>query len=261
MAYPDPDLIQPRSWRRFVRAVKANVPVMPNVAQTRFEERREAVGRGASIVGAAADGLGPGLPAPVAVGVSVATAGDAEAVADTAVDTGIGAAVARFAGSGASAVAGGVVMTLRGGHQSLSRSFATRQYLLQFTGYTTTLGRMSVDAMRRPERRATPPTPPIPQYIRETGDMYSRGNQEAFLQGYRKALEVIATADTLGPADRTAWYPSKECLVYLGAHSGLTGARGDNMRQIRVTSENIIVRHILGVNLQRQRQQLRDWNR
>ena len=250
----------PEHWGRFVSLVRSRAPAFPMGTETQLERDRAAAGQAFGAVSALLDGLGDTVPGAVGLGVSAAstatTSNDAADVANSVLDTGVSMAAGSFSPQ-AGFLVGGLIMLMRGTHQSLARSDAMVTYLLSTGGYVNTLGRLTVKAMRENRRYVTPPTPMIPDYIRRQGDLFSSWRQRAFANGCNRANGIIRTMDELRPTEGD--YYSKRCLIHVGIATGFTGQHEEDNWRMRQRAEAIYIQNFLGADLRRQREQLRRW--
>lgn len=243
----------PPQWTTFIQLVKQNMPLLPQMSQTRIDEGRGTIGKALGVMTTLLDGAGIALPPNVGELISAGTAGS---LADFAQSNAEGAVLSRVAGG---TIIGGGLETLRGGNQALQRSHETLTYVLGMTGYITTLGRMCLTAISE-NRHDTPfPTPLIPADMTQRGDLFTQGRREMYRNGANRAWQVITELDNVRPADPTADHYSKGCLAHIAIATGHTNVPENGSRLMRQQCESKIAREILNNDLQSQRERLRRW--
>lgn len=209
------------------------------------------------MVSALADGLGASVPGPVGSAVGLATSSSADQAASGLVDTGLSSGAAHLLGSAAGPYVGGLIMLVRGFHQSLDRGDQMSTYLLGISGFTTTLARATVGAMRDELPYVAPPMPRVPQYIERMGDLFSASRRHWFEDGYARAARVLREMDEERPTSGD--HHSKRCLIHLGMQTNQTARFAQDDWRIRQLVEEILFTRILHIDLNRQREQLRRW--
>ena len=247
----------PDHWDRFLRLIRHHAPRMPAVGSTRRERDLRTAGTTATVVSAAADGLGAAIPGAVGIAAGVATSSSADQAVNGLADTGLSAGAAHVLGAEAGPIVGGLIMLVRGLHQSLDRGDQMKTYLLGISGFTTTLARATVGAMRDSTRYVNPPMPRVPQYIERTGALFSASRRRWFEDGYERVARVLRVMDEVRPT-RGDHY-SKQCLIHLGMQTNQTAQRAENDWRLRQRVEEIILTRLLRIDLNRQREQLRRW--
>jgi hypothetical protein len=151
----------------------------------------------------------------------------------------------------------GLLMILRGSHASLERSDAMTQYLLDLSGYLTTLVRSAQRARAGGSEAAViPPLPMVPAFVEETGSLYSRFNRDAYLAGYARVGGLLRRMDedSFPPGDP----PSRQCLRHLAEQAGIPGSR-DLMLVARDRAEDYIARRMLQIDRRALAERLRRW--
>jgi hypothetical protein len=254
------DAQPPEHWARFSSLVRGQAPRFPMERMSQVAQDRAAAGRAFGAVSAMLDGIGGAVPGPVGLGVGVAgtavSAGGAEDVANGALDMAASTAAGAFLPE-AGFLVGGLIMLMRGAHQSLARSDAMVTYLLGVGGFVNTLGRLTVSSMRADQHYTTAPQPQVANYIAAQGDLFSSWRRQALLNGYRRAMTVVRSMDEVSPTEGDSY--SKRCLIHVGIATGFTGRYSEDNWRLRQRAETIYIRHFLAVDLTRQRDQLRRW--
>lgn len=160
--------------------------------------------------------------------------------------------------SGGFFVAGGR-MILEGTYQAINRTDESARYLLGTRGVVDTLARLCVSAMQTPDDPHTSmPRPLIPDHVRRTGAIYSNWQRQAYMVGYEIAGSVINEVNTTRPINGDEH--SKQCLIYLGQQTGLTGRFEEDNGRLRSRCEAIIKERILRINLNQQAEELQQWS-
>ncbi len=257
MSFDMTQMPPPDHWDRFVRLIRHNAPRMPAVGNTRRERDLAAAGTTATMVSAAADGLGANVPGALGIATGLATSSSADQAASGLVDTGLSAGAAHVMGAEAGPLIGGFIMLVRGAYQSLDRGDQMLVYLMGISGFSTTLARATVSAMRDPTHYVNPPMPRIPQYIERMGDLYSPGRRRWFEDGYERVARVLRGMDEVRPTQGDHY--SKRCLIHLGMQTNQTAQFAENNWRLRQRVEEIILARLLRIDLNRQREQLRLW--
>lgn len=247
----------PDHWDRFLRLLRSNAPRMPAIGSTRLERDLGAAGTTANVVGAVADGLGADIPGPVGVVAGLATSGSAEEASSGLFDAGLTAGAAHVLGGESGGLVGGFIMIARGFYQSLDRGDQMVSYLLGLSGFTTTLARATVGAMRASTPHTNAPMPRIPQYIERMGDLHSHDRRQWFEAGYERVVRVLRETDTFRPPSGDHY--SKRCLIHIGIQTNQTARFAEDDWRMRQRVEEIILSRILQIDVNRQREQLRLW--
>ncbi|MFT6270310.1 MAG: hypothetical protein ACJAVV_003144 [Alphaproteobacteria bacterium] len=126
----------------FVRLAKENMPVLPSMGETSSTVARRRIRRTLNVVTTLLSAAGVKLLDQL----------------DDLMNVGV---VDSAGASGG--IVGGVVETLRGGHQALDRGQDTLEYVLGICGYVTTLAGMSLTAISAARHDTPYPSPPIPR--------------------------------------------------------------------------------------------------
>lgn len=247
----------PEHWERFVRQVQRRVPPMPETGMSERDRSLTTAGTVATMISAAGDGLGANVPGPVGAAAGVATATSAEGVVNSLFDSAATSVAAATMGAEAGPFVGGFLMLARGTHQSLDRSDQMVAYLLGMAGYTTTLARCAVAALREATPYLRMPMPQVPSYVERTGDLYSDTRRGWFVAGYERAARVVREMDTVRPTSGDHY--SKRCFIHLGMQSNMTGGEFSDAWRIRQRVEQYVFRNMLYIDLDRQREELRRW--
>lgn len=251
----------PDCWPRFVKLVNSTAPTCPlpaarpSAARETRQTGAQALGFGQAFVQAAGGQVHPAIGA--ATGLAGAnSAGD---VANVAVDTGTGAAAGRFLrgveGAGLyGLVLGGVVNLLRGGYQSLVRSDAVRDYLVQFLGYKTTLARTAIATVDRGLPYATMPRPLIPE------DMNLRvclpREREAYRRGAMRVERVIREMDRIRPVHGDHYSAQAFIHLFLVGAGVVTTRAARRDARTRDAIQRYVDTRLLGRSLERERLRL-----
>jgi len=250
----------PEQYQRFVSLIRRAAPRFPVEHESELQHNRGTAGRALNVLMTLLDGLGIEVPTALGAAGGVGTSNSAEDAANSLVDTAITTGAERMLGGGgamAGPFVGGGLMLARGANQSLQRSDAMVHYLLGTGGFTNTLSRLCVLAMREPFPYTRMPTPVVPDYVRRTGDIFSPSRRRSYLAGYNAAAGVIREIDSLRPTSGDCY--SKQCLIHIGLHTGFTGRYAQFNWRLRLASERYIVQHILALNLRERATQLRHW--
>lgn len=247
----------PAHYDRFVSLIRSNAPRFPIESETQLQRDRAAAGQALNALQALADGLNISIPTAVGIAGSAATANSGEDLAHAMIDTAITEGGTAMLGGEAGPFIGGALMLARGTHQSLTRTDAMVRYLLGNAGLTNTLSRLCVAAMRDPVPYTVMPNPPIPDFARRSGDLFSGWRQEAYMAGFNATRRIIQQLDSLRPTSGDHY--SKRCLIHIGIRTGFTGRFRQDDWRVRVRCEQIIIRDILALNLRERAERLRRW--
>lgn len=242
-----------QQYPRFLTTVRQNAPRNPIQPQTRTQETRTQAGRVITMVGALADGIGPGLPggAATSMALGAATANSGPDVANAAFDT----AATTLAGEGGPFV-GGALMIMRGTHQALERNDQMVTYLLGMGAYVNCLARSAMGAVNDPAAYVQLPTPVVPSYVERWGDLFTPWRRQAWNAGYNKVRDVIRVMDNYRPIQGMRY--AKQCFIQLVLDAGHRGGRAEGFR-LRMRIEDNIYNQILATDLRRQANALRQW--
>lgn len=247
----------PEHWDRFVRLVQTRAPTAPITVMSARERALATAGAVTTVVSAGADGAGAGAPPMVGVITGIATSSDADAVIDSLIDAGISEGAAHVLGGEAGPLVGGLIMLVRGTHQALDRTDQMVTYLLGMSGFTNTLARCAIAALREPTPYLRMPMPQVPSWVERTGDLYSGTRREWFIAGYDRARDVVREVDTVHPTSGDHY--SKRCFTHLGMQSNMTGHDARDDWRLRQAVERYLMRTVLGIDLEHQREVLRRW--
>lgn len=247
----------PAQYSRFVSLVRNNAPRFPIESETELQRDRAAAGRALGALQALADGLNVSIPTAVGIAGSAATSNGREDFANAMIDTAITEGGTTMLGAEAGPFIGGALMLARGTYQSLSRTDAMVRYLLGNAGLTNTLARLCVSAMRDSVPYTRMPNPPIPDFARRSGDLFSGRRREAYLSGFESARRIIQEMDSLRPTSGDHY--SKRCLIFVGIQTGFTGRYRQDDWRLRVRCERVIIRDMLALNLRERAERLRRW--
>lgn len=256
-------------WERFCAAVNRNAPSSPVSISNALQRAQSAAGNSMGPAGAAAAGLNRPLPGAVGRATSLATAGGAQDLADSALDEVLGEAVGAVNPCPvAGAIVGNGIAVLRGALRAVERSDRVEDYLNQLGGYTDALARCSIDAVFESGPSATLPQPPVPSYANRMGRLYSRRTRRSWIRGHARVGTVIREMDQLRPA-RGDWYSKigfTHLFLYATGTGGIQGRPetgrqrqrlGETMWRERTRIQEYIVTNILFINELRQARRLR----
>ncbi len=249
----------PPYWSHFVQLSRQFAPNIPGEQSTPLQQDVAAVGRAAGIFQALASAGGIDVYDAVSLAASGGTQTNISGAVDAVTDELIGSGVKHIFNAEAGLIGAGVIMLLRGGHQSLSRSSETATYLLTMLGYTTTMARACVEALYSTRPYTRSPNPPIPPFIHEQGDLFSDWRERAFLNGYRKFGQLVQSMDNIRPTDSGEAWRSKMCLMHIAITSGATGSRNMSVGRTFRRCEQIIMSELLSTDLRVIRERLRRW--
>ena len=253
-------------WNRFVDTVRTQAPCQPDWLSPPSSTRQNLVRRYSnqtlSVLGTFFDGLGSELTGSVGDAMSrgsliasLASQDDAGGVMNTLVDTGLQQGAGRVAGPVAGSVVGGLLALLRGGHQSLSRSEDTQEYLIGTYAYIITLARTCIDTLQAQARYPrTPNVTAIPSWDeRRHLVLHTDSSQRWYRAGMARVLDLIRTVDQTRPVHGPTY--SVQSMAYAVYDAG--GRRETLSRpEFRRSLEDYITQHLLGVSMTKMRHNL-----
>jgi len=248
------------NWNRCIGLIKSNAPAYPNTQQTTGEEIRSNASRTIGTVDTFLSELDLGLSGVAGNLVTIATANSASDVVDSVMDSAIEDAVAGFGGAASGAAAGGVIALLRGAMQQADRTSDMSDYLCGTTAYVLTISRTAADAMYSSLPYVRMPEPAIPAYADQTGQFRALPSMRRhFMGGYEKARTMFNAIDVIRPPNGPRH--SKFFSIQMMINAGYSGGQRADIWRVRQRLELLILRDVLGADLNTRRRELSRWAR